>query len=332
MVELSEHISLLLLSNDCVIVPGWGAFIASCRPAHYDAASKTWFPPMRELGFNPSIRHNDGMLATSVSRGMATSYDVACEEVAAQVAAWKRQLAALGELHIDNLGLFVRQENGAEPVFTSDSRHIAGIRFWGLRPIEAADLESRNSGIQDINDAEASHKGLSGTILRAAASVAIIVCVLTGLLTATLHKDSLINNASLFNIAIEESAPEKFALDNDDNRELCLAKAPADGKASIISPKESETKEIVKNEPMSVTPSKSSKKYFLIVASLTNDNEVRRFVANAGLGEGEYGVLDRDGRKRVYISSGDSFEQADAARQSGNNANRFPDAWVYVRK
>lgn len=33
MIELAKHIEVLLLENDCVIVPGLGGFIAHNRPA-----------------------------------------------------------------------------------------------------------------------------------------------------------------------------------------------------------------------------------------------------------------------------------------------------------
>ena len=33
MIELAQHIEVLLLENDCVIVPGFGGFIAHYAPA-----------------------------------------------------------------------------------------------------------------------------------------------------------------------------------------------------------------------------------------------------------------------------------------------------------
>ena len=37
MIELAQHIEVLLLENDCVIVPGFGGFIA-----HYAPAMREW--------------------------------------------------------------------------------------------------------------------------------------------------------------------------------------------------------------------------------------------------------------------------------------------------
>ena len=36
MIELTKHIEILLLENDCVIVPELGGFITHYQPAHYE--------------------------------------------------------------------------------------------------------------------------------------------------------------------------------------------------------------------------------------------------------------------------------------------------------
>ena len=37
MISIDRHISRLIASNDCVIVPGFGAFLSHRIPAHYNA-------------------------------------------------------------------------------------------------------------------------------------------------------------------------------------------------------------------------------------------------------------------------------------------------------
>ena len=52
MIELVKHIEILLLENDCVIVPGLGGFIAHNRPAQYCTETNEFCPPLRTIGFN----------------------------------------------------------------------------------------------------------------------------------------------------------------------------------------------------------------------------------------------------------------------------------------
>ena len=68
------HIAYLLTMHECVIVPGLGAFVVS--PSFADK-TKRWnilSPPTKFLGFNPEIKHNDGLLANSITKEKKCSY------------------------------------------------------------------------------------------------------------------------------------------------------------------------------------------------------------------------------------------------------------------
>ncbi len=51
MIELHRHIEILLLDNDCVIIPDFGGFMAHHVEARYDDGDHTFLPPTRTLGF-----------------------------------------------------------------------------------------------------------------------------------------------------------------------------------------------------------------------------------------------------------------------------------------
>ena len=51
MIELERHIEILLLDNDCVIVPNLGGFMAHHVEAHYDDNDMLFLPPSRTLLF-----------------------------------------------------------------------------------------------------------------------------------------------------------------------------------------------------------------------------------------------------------------------------------------
>ena len=68
--------------HDCVVIPGWGAFIANCSPARYDADREVMERPHRSIGFNASVSHNDGLLAQSLLRREGMDYDEAMRFIA----------------------------------------------------------------------------------------------------------------------------------------------------------------------------------------------------------------------------------------------------------
>ena len=92
MIELAQHIEVLLLENDCVIVPGLGGFIAHNRPAAYHADSHTFEPPMRTVGFNPRLVINDGLLVQSYMQTYNTDFPDATRKIEKTVQALKEQL------------------------------------------------------------------------------------------------------------------------------------------------------------------------------------------------------------------------------------------------
>ena len=73
-IELERHIEILLLSNDCVIVPDFGGFMAHHVDAHYDEEETIFLPPQRTLGYNPQLKINDSLLAQSYVEAYYISY------------------------------------------------------------------------------------------------------------------------------------------------------------------------------------------------------------------------------------------------------------------
>ena len=74
MIELAQHIEALLLENDCVIVPGFGGFVAHYAPATHVKRRKSFLPPTRTIGFNPQLKLNDGVLVQSYMSAYDTSF------------------------------------------------------------------------------------------------------------------------------------------------------------------------------------------------------------------------------------------------------------------
>ena len=85
MMELERHIEVLLLSNDCVIVPGLGGFVAHHVQAQYDERDHSFIPPTRTLGFNPQLVINDSLLVQSYIDTFDISYPEALNSIEQEV-------------------------------------------------------------------------------------------------------------------------------------------------------------------------------------------------------------------------------------------------------
>jgi len=73
-VEIGKYIHELLLENDLVIIPGFGAFVTNYKPAEINRETNEMKPPSKEVTFNRQIRNNDGLLVGSVAGGEAVSH------------------------------------------------------------------------------------------------------------------------------------------------------------------------------------------------------------------------------------------------------------------
>ena len=104
MIELAQHIETLLLENDCVIVPGFGGFVAHYSPATRVKEENIFLPPTRTIGFNPQLKLNDGILVQSYMSVYDTSFADASRIVEKEVNEFIGLLHEEGKAHLDNIG------------------------------------------------------------------------------------------------------------------------------------------------------------------------------------------------------------------------------------
>ena len=106
MFTLNDHIEYLMMHHDCVVIPGWGALVAQYSEPFYDASRSEMEKPVRRVGFNASVSHNDGLLAQSLVRRERLTYDEAVRFIDQSVTSFRQQLAGGGELSMGRLGFF----------------------------------------------------------------------------------------------------------------------------------------------------------------------------------------------------------------------------------
>lgn len=111
-IELERHIEILLLSNDCVIVPGFGGFMAHHVDGRYDGRDNMFLPPLRTIGFNPQLQMNDSLLALSYVEAYDTSYPEALDRIANEVAEIKQTLENTGKFELNDIGTISLNEDG----------------------------------------------------------------------------------------------------------------------------------------------------------------------------------------------------------------------------
>lgn len=136
-IDFERHITKLLLSNDCVIVPGFGGFMAHHMEARYDAESHLFYPPHRTLGFNPQLTMNDSLLVQSFIEVYDISYPEALTRIEEDVNELKHILDTEGEYEMSGLGTLVLNHEGKYE-FTPCEAGILTPNLYGLSTFEMA--------------------------------------------------------------------------------------------------------------------------------------------------------------------------------------------------
>lgn len=111
--DLSKYLSELLIAQDCVIIPDFGAFIGNYQPAVINDNKIT--PPSKKIAFNSRLVSNDGLLYHYVSVKEKISYQDAALLVKSLVLKWNQSL---------NHGEVVRLNKIGELTKSADSKII----------------------------------------------------------------------------------------------------------------------------------------------------------------------------------------------------------------
>ncbi|WP_111879042.1 SPOR domain-containing protein [Aequorivita sp. CIP111184] len=79
--QLTTYIADLLYRYECVIIPGFGAFLTRYKSAHIDDSTNTFNPPSKVVSFNKQLQANDGLFANYVASVEKCSYETALQKI-----------------------------------------------------------------------------------------------------------------------------------------------------------------------------------------------------------------------------------------------------------
>lgn len=359
MLRLSQHIAYLLTRHDCVVVPGFGAFIANTESARYDDVEGIYLPPSRHLSFNPRLTHNDGLLATSVSRREEIGYDAAMEAVGRYVDMMRYTLERDGELSLPGVGVLTTVA-GASPAFEPSADCSANIRYSYLPSLPLAEVAVDATDCAEADDADEcvilrprdERRRRVPAFVGVAASVALLLGLGFGLTAPGVADSGRTDYASVGGLSLTPSsvvtddvmkAEELFiaipgeetvtVVDTAAHSAYCAGWRYRDAaEASIAKAREAapEVKPAPKPEKtVKQTAAPAAQGYCLVVASLQSRSKAEKFIRESG--DSSLRILSSGpGRYRVYVATAATSEECEAAK-AGSIGRRYPDAWVCER-
>lgn len=313
--SIVSHIEFLLMSHDCVIIPGIGAILAHNVPAYFNSKSEKWLAPARVMSFNPELSRTDGLLAQSVARRDNLSMTAASAVVKQQCDALRHKLETERHLEFGAVGALSLSADGRMTFTPGTAGWLSPSTMW-LPSLSLSRAKEDTSSFGERIAAEAHRRRRLKNIYRSVSAVACIAVIfaLGWIVVEDLNSAALIQTAS---VAPVETAEK----DNDGVFIGAVSDAPAD----VILSQEPAAEQPAVDEPLQ----NHDPKYMLIVASLSSEAEARKFISQyKGV---SLGVFVNDGRYRIYAASGDSWDEVAAQAYSSEISELFPSSWVCSR-
>ncbi|MEI7831148.1 MAG: hypothetical protein WCI31_15320 [Prolixibacteraceae bacterium] len=142
--NLSVHLAELLKTNDCVIVPDLGGFIANLQSSGYDPQDDKFSPPSKEIIFSGKLKKNDGLLVNYVSEKEGVGYLEARKIVSEFVAECLFKLESGERIVFDKIGTLKLDEND-HPIFEAERGFTLRIDAFGLDSFHFPQLVNKYS-------------------------------------------------------------------------------------------------------------------------------------------------------------------------------------------
>ncbi len=104
--NIAKYISELLYRYECVILPGFGAFLTRRQPATIQEGTASFHPPKKLISFNQQLKNNDGLLANYISSAENISYTDAVAKIQRYVLSLNEKMNQGQRVDMIKIGVF----------------------------------------------------------------------------------------------------------------------------------------------------------------------------------------------------------------------------------
>lgn len=177
--DISGQVKELLFRHDCVIIPGFGAFIGNYFPARIDRKEGLFEPPSRKITFNRHLTGNDGLLIGHISSVTGVGYGEARDIVNEWSAELRSRIMSDHPVTIDHLGTFSLNYDRAivfEPDLTVNYLLTSyGLSAYHRKPVSGFDV--RKMALEKRSAPAVSEPSIRSLLFRAAVIIPVLVAL-----------------------------------------------------------------------------------------------------------------------------------------------------------
>ena len=309
MISMIQHIEYLMLSNDCVVVPGFGAFIAQYTSSRNCAQNTTFTSPKRSISFNASINHNDGLLANSIAKKASIPYAEALKQIEKSTTICRQALSDGSEVPFGRLGFFISNGEG-HIEFIPFHHELANDDFFGLQSFSFPTLAERNAQVTTEETVSETYSEpeinigrrnwFSHKAVQIAASIVMLVC-LTFALSTPIIVDKPTHQLATLNVPTPTMPKHKVVKAEEISQQKQVEAA-------------SEKKE-----------ANSNGRYAIIICSLKKQSQVAQyFQENKDINPAN--VIKKNGYYMIYFNRGDNYQEL--VKEAKQMPKPYTEFWI----
>ena len=110
--NIAQYISELLFEHECVVIPGFGGFIANDRSATVSRITHQFSPPFRKIMFNIHLSANDGLLINHIANVEVLTYVEAKHIVDEFTKHCREEIKKGNKIVFDKIGVLFKNTEG----------------------------------------------------------------------------------------------------------------------------------------------------------------------------------------------------------------------------
>lgn len=145
--RIIEHIERLLLRHDCVIIPDFGGFVLQSVPSVYVGDEHSFTPARKEIVFNPTLTHNDGLLAESYMQQYTVDFKKSLHLIREDISLIKETIDDDSEFQFGRVGFFMKEGDHILFMPGKNSDLLFSTSSYGLPTFHYLSLVSRKLSI-----------------------------------------------------------------------------------------------------------------------------------------------------------------------------------------
>lgn len=142
--NLAKEISFLLYKHNCVILPGFGAFLLHEKPAERNELAKYTLPKQKVVTFNKQIINNDGLVANYISTTHKLTYEQGLKAISTYINSLWDVLRTKRNVEVAEIGTFYYTQED-KLVFVPYHSVNFDTSSYGLPKLRLKTLESETT-------------------------------------------------------------------------------------------------------------------------------------------------------------------------------------------